>query len=88
MCCWQSVKSDCGGTIPFRRSKRMSTGFPPIGGPGTSRRRRRRLWYAIGAALIVIGVIASITLFVCRSPSPHGARALIVTGVRRSRSAR
>ena len=42
----------------------MSTEFPQIGGPGTNRRRPRGFWYAIGAALIVIGVIASITLFV------------------------
>ena len=42
----------------------MSTEFPPIGSPGTGRRRPRGFWYAIGAALIVIGVIATITLFV------------------------
>jgi hypothetical protein len=46
------------------KEQRMSTGFPPIDGPGISRRRPRGFWYAIGAALIVIGVIASITLFV------------------------
>jgi hypothetical protein len=54
----------------------MSSGYPPIGDPrgvnppafsaasGTSVRRPRGFWYAIGAALIVIGGIASITLFV------------------------
>jgi hypothetical protein len=36
----------------------------PAAAPGTSARRPRRFWYAIGALLIVVGVIASVTLFV------------------------
>jgi hypothetical protein len=37
---------------------------PPASAPGTSVRRPRAFWYAIGAVLIAIGVIASVTLFV------------------------
>jgi hypothetical protein len=37
---------------------------PPASAPGTSVRRPRRFWYAIGAVLMAIGAIASVTLFV------------------------
>jgi hypothetical protein len=64
MCCSQKREIGLRRHDSGSKEQRMSTGFPPIGGPGTGRRRPRGFWYAIGAALIVIGVIASITLFV------------------------
>jgi hypothetical protein len=75
MYCSLSVKLDCAERFGSKEES-MSSGYPPIGNPGgvnpavfsaasgPSVRRPRRFWYAVGAALIVIGAIASITLFV------------------------